>query len=142
MGKIKPHNGFGGAAPLNLADSIKSFALNAVDNSSPLILFYGIVKQANPLIINVDQRFDLEEDKLILSSLVQDFEADVDLIFSTEDETHTHDVSEGTITENTHNHLISGVKTVTFRLGLKAGERVLLLRKQGGEKFLVIDRLR
>jgi hypothetical protein len=142
MGQIVPPNEPGGADAVNLADCIKSFALNAVDVSAPTDIFYGVVKSVSPLIITVDQRFDLEEEKLILSSLVQNINVEVNINFSTENDTHSHSYSEGQTGPNTHNHLISGLTTLTLNLGLKVNEKVILLRKSGGTKYLILDRLR
>lgn len=40
-----------------------------------------------------------------------------------------------------HNHDISGKKTVTVHNSLKVDEEVILLKQSGGQKYLVIDRV-
>ena len=42
---------------------------------------------------------------------------------------------------STHKHAIKGCKKLRIYNGLQVGERVLLLRWQGGQKFLVLDRV-
>ena len=44
--------------------------------------------------------------------------------------------------EHNHSHEYKGVKTFTVNLKLAKDEKVLLLRIQGGQKFLVLDRVR
>lgn len=41
----------------------------------------------------------------------------------------------------THDHSISGKKEITIHNGLKVGDEVLLLRMQGGQKYIVIDKV-
>ena len=40
-----------------------------------------------------------------------------------------------------HSHMINGRKTVTVHNGLKKGEKVIMIRVQGGQKFVVLDRM-
>lgn len=40
-----------------------------------------------------------------------------------------------------HSHSYSGRKTFTVHNGLKLGEKVILIRIQGGQKFVVLDRM-
>ena len=41
----------------------------------------------------------------------------------------------------THKHAVKGRKKLRLFNGLQVGERVLLLRWQGGQKYLVLDRV-
>ena len=40
-----------------------------------------------------------------------------------------------------HNHAVTGKKTMTLHNALKKGEKVALLRTQGGQQYVVIDRV-
>lgn len=40
-----------------------------------------------------------------------------------------------------HNHSIDGRKPITIHNGLEVGDEVLLLRMQGGQKYIVIDKV-
>lgn len=40
-----------------------------------------------------------------------------------------------------HDHNISGTKKILLRYGLKQGENVLMVRVQGGQRYVIIDRL-
>ncbi len=43
--------------------------------------------------------------------------------------------------DTTHKHAVKGRKKLRLFNGLQVGERVLLLRWQGGQKYLVLDRV-
>lgn len=117
---------------------IKKMSLNATDASDPMNLMFGKVISASPLKILVDQRLLLTERQLILTSAVS--ERAVDITFSGYTEP---DVTLGTPEEvnNTHRHQYVGRKSVTVNTGLNVGDKVMLLRVQGGQRFVVLDRV-
>lgn len=43
--------------------------------------------------------------------------------------------------QDTHQHRISGRKKITVHNALAAGDEVILIRQQGGQKFVVLDRI-
>ena len=45
------------------------------------------------------------------------------------------------IFDSTHYHAYQGRKKIKIYMGLKVGETVILLKKQGGQRRLVIDRI-
>lgn len=145
------------------ADIIKEFAKNAVDSTMPFSFHYGTVKSTDPIEIEVEQKLILTENDLIFTTLVQDFDVDMYMEHEVEetDLIHKHDIkidtlnagnypctSTHTITvqdspdADKHIHEYKGVKTFTVNLKLAKDEKVLLLRIQGGQKFLVLDRVR
>lgn len=116
---------------------IKRSAVEAVEAGKPVNIVFGKVTSASPLKILVDQKMTLGAAQLVLTRNVTTF---------TVSETVDH------ITENTgggsgdasfasHNHAYKGTKSFTIHNALKAGEEVVLIRMQGGQKFIVIDRL-
>lgn len=82
---------------VELLQTMKRAAVEAVAASQPVALCYGKVTSVEPLQIMADQKLPLEGEQLELLSAV--------------------------------------------RNGLQLGERVLLLRWQGGQKYLVLDRV-
>lgn len=107
---------------------IKQAALEAVENSSPMGIAYGIVTSVSPLEINVEQRMNIKGNMILLTSNVIDKEVEVEVNDITEEK-------EG------HKHDYKGTKKHIHKKGLKVGEKVLLLRVQGGQKYIVLDRL-
>lgn len=97
-------------------ENIKRAALDAVRASMPSGVYYGTVQSTSPLKIVVEQKMTLTDKQLVLSSLVKDFKVDM------------------TLNDTRQN--------VTIHLGLKSGEKVMLLRVQGGQQFIVLDRVR
>lgn len=99
----------------NLLQIIKQIAMEAVTASKPADFLYGTVTSVSPLKIKIDQKLTLTSAFLVLTSAVKD--ADVEMI-------------------------IGGTKQkVTIKNGLNKGEHVILLRKQGGQRYLVLDRV-
>jgi hypothetical protein len=127
--------------------AIKRAATEAVDAAKPFALTYGTVKTASPLTITVDQKLELGPPQLLLTNNVREYTVDMTVDHWTEDETaHTHPVQDtytggGSSSPTTHRHAYKGRKTFTVHLGLKAGEKVLLLRIQGGQQYIVLDRV-
>lgn len=107
---------------------IKRTALEAVDASKPVNIYFGEVVSAAPLKINVEQKMVLGEKQLILTRQVTDYTIDADIDWFTEND-------EG------HSHNIKGKKKMTVYNSLKKGESVIIARQQGGQKFIVIDRV-
>lgn len=129
-------------------DSIKTIALNALESTKPSGIFFGTVVSASPLKIQVEQKMTLGAEFLVLSTLVQDFTVSMTVDHMTEAETeHIHAVQDtytggGSSSPTSHLHNYTGTKSFRVHLGLSAGEKVILLRIQGGQQFLVLDRVR
>lgn len=131
----------------NPVELVKQAAIEAVATSMPSGIFFGTVLSVNPLEIDLEQKMKLKEKALVLTTLVQDFEVDMTVDHRTEPHTHTHTISDtftggGSASNETHSHDYVGRKTFVVHLGLKPGEKVILLREQGGQKFIVLDRVR
>lgn len=132
----------------NMVELMKKAAIEAVEASSPSGIFFGTVVSPSPLKINVEQRLTLEEPQLILSTLVSEFTVNMTVDHYTQNETeHTHAVQDtytggGSSSPTSHLHAYRGTKAFRVHLRLQAGEKVILLRVQGGQKFIVLDRVR
>ena len=96
---------------MGLLHTIKKAGISAVEAGSPVAVLYGKVSQVNPLEVSVDQRLLLPEDFLIVTERVTPY----------------------AIT-------IGGVE-YPVRAGLAAGDTVVLVRVQGGDRFLVLDKV-
>lgn len=94
-----------------LLEAIKKAGAAAHASGNPMAVMVGKVTRINPLEVNVDQRFTLPEDFLIIPESLTSYEVD----------------------------LLSD--KLVIRRGLEAGDAVLLLRVQGGQQFVVLDRV-
>ncbi|GGG81769.1 DUF2577 domain-containing protein [Paenibacillus radicis (ex Gao et al. 2016)] len=108
-----------------LLDIIKQAGAAAHASGNPMAVMAGKVLSINPLQVNVDQRFTLTEDFLIVPESLTRFEVDL---------THSHSIGSGQTGEALQEKLL-------IRRGLEAGDAVLLLRVQGGQKFVILDKV-
>lgn len=124
---------------------VKQAAVDAVRASSPMAVCYGTVTSTAPLKIQVDQKNILGEAQLILTNSVRDFTVEMTVDHVTEIVSHGHQVIDtftggGTATPVEHSHPYKGRKSFQVHLSLKTGEKVIMLRCDGGQKYIVLDR--
>lgn len=110
---------------MGLLETIKRASLDAQSASNPVIIQYGEVKSINPLSVKVDQRFTLTTDFLIVPECLTRLEINLQ---------HNHTYAEG-ITDSALNY------PIVIREGLKVTDKVILLRMQGGQKYLILDKV-
>ena len=94
---------------------MKQIAVNAVENGKPADYCFGEVICKSPLQVSVEQKIILDTAQLILTRTVTEFETEITI------EGKRHKIK-------VHNEL-------------EAGDKVVLLRQKGGQKFLIIDRV-
>ncbi|MNW55656.1 hypothetical protein D3C74_333350 [compost metagenome] len=94
-----------------MLDIIKKASLGAVGSTNPVAFSYGTVTVAAPLQIQVDQRFILSGAALVLPESVMESKLEWD------------------------------GREIVLRRGLEKGDRVLMVRMQGGQSYVVLDRL-
>lgn len=131
---------------------IKTLALEAVAADMPANLEYGTVNSVSPLIIQTDQRRTYTHEFLIVPAHLRDIEVETEITLPTDAATHTHDITpapdeneetpedtqEYEASEETHEHTVTGMVRFTIPFGLKVGDRVALLRKQGGCDYFIL----
>lgn len=95
---------------------IKSTALDAVYATDPLEIRYGTVTRESPLQISIDTKSPLGPAQLVLTRNVTDYEVEMS---------------------------VNGNARQRYKVfnQLKQGEKVLMLRIQGGGKYIVLDRV-
>lgn len=130
----------------DMVSAIKLAAAQAVEAAAPAGLYMGTVLSVSPLTVQLDQKMTVTAEFLMLSTLVQEFNVDMTVDHWTEDTnpptTHAHPDAGVNSFDATHKHAYKGRKTFLVHLGLQAGERVFLIREQGGQRFLILDRIR
>lgn len=136
----------------SLNESMKIIAGNMLNSLRLTDLLFGTVISASPLKIRIDQQHILEETSLILSNMVKDHYVDVTVSMQTENDafmnpSHTHTCPStggptdmGTL-DTTHKHEIKHTIKMLKHYGLKDGEKVILVRMTGGQRYLVLDRV-
>ena len=126
---------------LDMNDFIKTVqaaALNAVEAEKPTSIIFGTVQSTSPLTVFVDAKLTIPEKAIVLSRNVTDFDTEVTVEWRTE---NTSGGGGGYDAFSSHNHAITGRKPIRVNNALKSGEKVILIRMAGGQKYLIIDRV-
>lgn len=128
-----------------LVDIMKRASMDAVDNAQMCDLRFGTVVSTSPLKVQVTNLLTIPESALIVPQHLTDYTVSVTVNWSTEDHsyTHAHSIPDGNSGDNTytHNHQVNGKKSMTIHNALKSGDKVAILRKQGGQSYFILDRI-
>ena len=128
-----------------LVRAVKKAAVEAVRAENPMGVCHGTVTGLSPLEITTDQKLILGEKQLILTNAVRDYTVEMTVDHVTEVISHGHSVTDtytggGTAQPVDNSHPYKGRKSFRVHLGLKMGEKVILVRCDGGQQFVVLDR--
>ncbi|MBY0124497.1 DUF2577 domain-containing protein [Bacillus sp. S/N-304-OC-R1] len=113
-----------------IVNLLKKSSIDALETKDPMRTLFGEVVKEEPLEVLVEQRLLLTKDFLILTRNVQDHELEVIINHKTEN-----------AGDPQHSHEITGQKTITVLNGLRKGDSVLMLSMQGGQRFVILDKL-
>ena len=100
---------------MNLLETIKTAAIDAVNSTKPVEIVLGIVLSTQPLKIELEQKLSLSEAFVIVPE---------------------------ELTNRTVKIIIDDVeKEIEIKNDLQVGDKLALAKIQGGQKYLVISRL-
>lgn len=119
-----------------LPNVLKSLVAQTVRGMNPSDFVLGEVISEAPLVIRVGEN-ELDEDFLILSDNVRDFEVDVEVNHITEKRAGGGGYAEYA----SHDHDYKGRKKIIIYNGLKIGEKVVMIQQSGGQLFFVANRV-
>ena len=108
-----------------LVKVMKQAGVEATKAGSPVTVCFGKVTSASPLQVLVDQKMTLGSAQLVLTRNVTDYEVPVTVEWETDGQEYT----------------LNGEKKMTIHNSLVSGDEVVLLRQQGGQKYIIIDRV-
>ena len=99
----------------DLLVAIKKAAIDAVENIKPVNIVFGKIDSTIPLSVNVENKLTLSNEQLIMRDIfkVYELKCEVD----------------------------GKVGVARLDLKLKPGDDVILFRIQGGQKYLILDRV-
>ncbi len=100
----------------NMIEIIKMAAIDAVNDSKPTTIVFGNVLSTAPLTISIDQKLILKEAHLILTNNVKE---------------HVVEMTDE----------VAGKKRFMVHNGLVADDSVIMIQIQGGQKYLVFDKV-
>lgn len=128
-----------------LVKAMKQAGAEAVNAGNPMTICFGKVTSVSPLQVLVDQKMTLGSAQLVLTRNVTDYEVSVTVDWETGTalDTHRHTVGdvESSVVNLSHGHALKGKKKMTIHNSLVKGDEVVLLRQQGGQKYIIIDRV-
>lgn len=116
-----------------LPNVLKSLVAQTVRGMNPSDFVLGEVISEAPLVIRVGEN-ELDEDFLILSDNVRDFEVDIEVNHITEKRAGGGGYAEYA----SHDHDYKGRKKIIIYNGLKIGEKVVMIQQSGGQLFLLL----
>ena len=114
-----------------LVDVMKRASMDALETSQPCDLRFGTVARTSPLSVRVSAQMVLPESLLIVPEHLTDRTVNVEVEWETEADSG----------KSPHTHPLTGAKKLKIKNGLKEGDKVALLRKQGGQTYYILDRI-
>lgn len=111
----------------DIVTAIKKAAKEAIEAADPTAIQFGKVTSTSPLKIVVEQKKELTIAQLILTRNVKDYETEMTV-------EHVTEVTDA------HTHEYKGRKKFLVHNALKVGDHVMLLKIQGGQKYIVWDK--
>lgn len=121
----------------DLLNSVKRAAIEAVRTENPMNLVFGEVISESPLKIKLEARLTLLEQQLIIPLSLTDFKVKMTVNHKTENQGG----GSGDSAYESHAHAYKGKKEFLVHNALKKADKVMLLKMQGGQKYLVLDRV-
>jgi len=121
----------------NLVQVIQQISQNANKTGKPIGIVYGEVMTVEPLTIQVEQKLTLPAEFFKLTKAVTDHYVDITVSHVTENRAG----GSGSAAYASHNHDYQGRKKMMVHNGLQVGEQVILIQAQGGQDFIVLDRV-
>jgi len=151
-----------------IIDIIKRASLDAVDNAQMCDIRYGTVTSVSPLKVYVTNNFTIPEKLLIVPEHLTDYQVEFTFDNESDDEEVAQYVEHyqrippiiGKLMKNLQipqqgadkfvifkpTPTLTGSKKpkhkITIYNALKVGDKVALLRKQGGQSYFILDRVR
>lgn len=120
-----------------LVQVIKQIASEAIKAGKPAGITYGTVMNIAPLEIKIEQKLTLPAEFFKLTKAVTDHYVDMTVSHVTEPRGGGGGYAEFA----SHDHDYSGRKKILIHNGLQIGEEVILLQVQGGQRYIVLDRV-
>lgn len=122
---------------VDIVRSMQNIANQSYAASKPMSVVYGEVINVTPLKIKVDQKLELTEEFLVLTRNVIDYEIEMTVDHRTENTAG----GSGEASFASHNHAYTGKKIFLVHNALKIGEQVIMLRDNGGQKYVILDKV-
>ncbi|MGL4790751.1 MAG: DUF2577 domain-containing protein [Anaerotignaceae bacterium] len=127
----------------DLINLIKQISLETITAGKPFTAITGVVTSVSPLEVAIHQNLTITENFLALTNAVRDYKTkitfdnpDIKQVVTNWD---IEEKQEGSKYKMTFKEPVE--HDITVHNALTVGEAVILLRQQGGQKFIVLDRV-
>ncbi len=122
---------------VQLLQLIKKAAQDVINENVPAGICIGIVTAVDPLEIQLENKLPLSADFLLLTKNTCEWSVDMDVNHKTE----LAAGGSGDAQYASHLHGYVGRKTYLVHNGLAVGDKVILMREEGGQRYVVLDRV-
>lgn len=112
----------------DIVSAMKRAGAEVRNASKPADVMFGTVVSASPIRIQVSQKLTLSNMQLVIPQGLTKYTVSM-----------TYDLNCGE-TED-HKHSVKGTTQVTIDNSLKVGDKVVLIRQEGGQKYFVLDKV-
>lgn len=119
-----------------LVDTIKQIALESVGATEPLEVIIGEVVGVDPLEIKIDPKIILQEGNIVLTKNTTEWTMEMSVDHITENRSGGGGYAEFA----SHNHEYKGRKKYLVHNQLVMGDKVILLKETGGQRYIALDR--
>ena len=119
-----------------LVDTIKQIALESVGATEPLEVIIGEVVGVDPLEIKIDPKIILQEGNIVLTKNTSEWTMEMSVDHITENRSGGGGYAEFA----SHNHEYQGRKKYLVHNQLVMGDKVILLKETGGQRYIALDR--
>lgn len=124
-------------ANVELINLIKTIAKTTIGADEPFALVIGEVVGTSPLTITLENKMTLDDDFILLTKNTSDWSVDMSVDHNTEDA----EGGSGQAQYESHHHGYKGRKTFLVHNALEVGDKVYLLKEQGGQRYIALDRV-
>lgn len=116
-------------------EAMKKSAIEAVKAENPTSIMYGKVISDIPLQVQVNGKLNLDEEFIVLTKNVSDYEVEIDLEFEGKG-----GILSGQDKEILKKLSMEGAK-IKVKNALKINDEVVLIQMQGGQKYVILDKM-
>ena len=120
-----------------LLNIVKLACQDMLDNTQLCDLRYGKVVSTSPLKVQITNQLTIPSSLLVVPEHLTRRSVSVSVNWATSNESG----GSGDSSFSSHDHDVSGTKTMTIHNELKVGDKVALLRKHGGQSYFILDRI-
>ena len=135
-----------------LIEIMKRASLDAMGNAQMCDLRYGTVVSTSPLKVQITNVMTIPSSLLVVPQHLTNYKVECTITHPSLDISGTTEKStelvneEEPISQHTHSFTMTSDEktsksTVTIHNALKIGDKVALLRKQGGQSYFILDRI-